>query len=87
MLWKYTLDFNRVVREVDEMDFDVQRKTLSESLKSQAEALPNVDGQWLQQTMKEFATCINGCEDREEIDSVLDEVYDFADSNAIWMGL
>jgi hypothetical protein len=87
MHWKFDLDFNRVVREVEDLEFLEQRKLLTESLKTQAEKLPNDDGHWLRACVVDFAECISLCEDIEEVDAVLEEFYDFADSESIWLGI
>ncbi len=87
MTWKYTLEFNMTIRDVEDLEFSEQRRRLMESLKTEAAKLPNDDGHWLRTAITEFAHCIGQCEDIEEVDAILEELYDFADEEHIWLGL
>lgn len=87
MDWKYSIEFNKVIREVEDLEFPEQRRILVESLMKQAETLPNEHGHWLRAAFQDFATCIGECEDIEEVDGILEEMYDFADEENVWLGL
>lgn len=87
MIWQHTLEFNKVIREVEDLEFPEQRRRLTECLKTEAEKLPNDDGHWLKDAIVDFAECIGLCEDIEEVDAILEELYDFADDERIWLGL
>lgn len=87
MDWKYTLDIKTTLREVEDLEFTEQRKLLAEALRREAQKLPDGDGYGLKSVMADFAECVELCEDIEEVDAVLEEVYDFADAERIWMGL
>lgn len=87
IVWKHYLDFGKVFREVEAMEFLEQRRKLSETLKVESEKLPDVWPRHLKRVVADYATCIGLCEDIEEVDAILEEIYDFADAEHISMGL
>jgi hypothetical protein len=84
MNWKHEVEINKTVGlAMDEEDFLKQREMIAAVFKTEAEKLPPS----LSVKFKDFACEIAATEDEDELNGVLDEAYDFADVQAIWMGV
>lgn len=84
MDWQHKIDIKQTLRLLEGNDNITEcRQKLADTLRSESKKLPDS----FQASFEDFAVNMELCEDIGELDCVLEDVYDFADTNAIWLGL
>jgi hypothetical protein len=81
--WRYHIDIRGAIERAQDLDdFEAQKQTIKKAVERGAKSLPEDDSEQLQ----DFADLIGWAENVEEVDAVLNDLFDYADEARIWTG-
>ncbi len=83
--WKHRVGAGKAISEAaenDDLDFEGKKAHIGKALRADALKLPRA----LAEQFEDFAQSIEDAYDVDEVDHVLEEMFDFADEARIWMG-
>lgn len=84
MDWQHTIDIKTTLRALEGNDNITEvRQRMADTIRAEAKKLPEK----IHPNFEDFAVAMELCEDIKEIDCILEDVYDFADANSIWLGI
>lgn len=84
MNWRYRVDIGKSIRKAQDtsVTFEQAKRILMDALQEAAGELPS----GMEEAFIGWAMDMEGATDEDEVDEILEQVYDFADEKRIWLG-